>query len=116
MKEPSPIDEYLEVLPKDEKKELQRLRDIIQSTVPDIKERISYKICVFSVKRDLVGFASQKNHLSFYIMSPQLVSTMKKDLYGLKLSGATIHFAPQEPIPKQLIQNILKARLIEISK
>jgi hypothetical protein len=41
---------------------------------------------------------------------------MKKDLHGLKLSGATIHFTPQEPIPKKLIQKILKARLKEISK
>jgi len=115
LKEPSTIDEYLEVLPKDEKNELQKIRNIILSTVPNIKERISYKICVFSINKDLVGFASQKNHLSFYIMSPQLVSIMKKDLFGLKLSGATIHFTPQEPIPKQLIQKILKARLKEIS-
>ena len=49
-------------------------------------------------------------------MSPQLVSTMKKDFLSLKLSGATIHFTPQGPIPKQLIQKLLKARLKEISK
>jgi uncharacterized protein YdhG (YjbR/CyaY superfamily) len=97
LKEPSTIDEYLEVLSNDEKKELQRIRDIILSTIPDINERISYKICVFSVEKDLIGFASQKNHLSFYIMSPKLVSNMKKDLQGLKLSGATIYFTPQEP-------------------
>jgi uncharacterized protein YdhG (YjbR/CyaY superfamily) len=104
------------VLPNDEKTELQRIRDIILSTIPDINERISYKICVFSVKKDLIGFASQKNHLSFYIMSPKLVSNMKKDLQGLKLSGATIYFTPQEPLSKQLIQKILKARLKEIEK
>ena len=78
MKEPSTIDEYLSVLPNDEKKELQRLRNIILSTIPDIKERITYQICVFSVKKDLVDFASQKNHLSFYTMSPHLVRIMKR--------------------------------------
>jgi hypothetical protein len=41
---------------------------------------------------------------------------MKKDLQGLKLSEATIYFTPQEPLSKQLIQKILKARLKEIEK
>jgi hypothetical protein len=47
-------------------------------------------------------------------MSPRLVNKMRKDLQGLQLSGATIHFTPQDPIPKLLIQKILKARLKEI--
>ena len=55
------IDEYLNGLPIDEKQSLLKLRDIINSTIPDCKERISYKICVFSINKDLVGFASQKN-------------------------------------------------------
>ena len=111
----SNIDEYIADLPLDEQKSLQRLRDIICSTVPNCKERIAYKICVFSVNKDLVGFASQKNYLSFYTMSPPLLKKMKKELHGYDVSGATIHFSPQEPLPKLLIQKILKARLKEIS-
>ncbi len=41
-------------------------------------------------------------------MSSNLVRIIKKKLQGLKLSGATIHFTPQDPVPKQLIQNIIK--------
>jgi len=110
----STIDEYLEVLPDDIKKELQRIRDIILKTVPGIKERISYKICIFSLKKDLVGFASQKNHCSFYVMSPKLVIKMKTDLNDLKVSGATIHFTPNEPIPGPIIKKILKERIKEL--
>jgi uncharacterized protein YdhG (YjbR/CyaY superfamily) len=115
LNEPTTVDEYLEKLPVNEKKELQRIRSIIFETIPEIKEKIAYKICVFSLNRDLVGFASQKNHLSFYTMSPQLVKKMKNDLKGLKLSGATIHFTPQEPLPKIIIQKFLKVRIIEIT-
>ncbi len=79
-------------------------------------KRFPIRSVFFLLKKDLVGFASQKNHLSFYITSPQLVRNMKKDLQGLKFSGATIHFTPKEPFPKQLIQKILKARLKEIEK
>ena len=116
MNEVSTVDEYLAVLPLDVKKALQRIRTIINSTIPEISERIAYKICVFSLKKDLVGFASQKNYLSFYTMSPQLVQKIKDDLKSFSVSGATIHFATQEPLPKLLIQKILKARLKEIKK
>jgi len=50
------IDEYLADLPNDEKQSLQRLKDIIHSTVPNCKVRIAYKICVFFANKDLVGF------------------------------------------------------------
>jgi uncharacterized protein YdhG (YjbR/CyaY superfamily) len=108
------IDEYLNGLSIDEKQSLQKLRDIIHSTIPDCKERIAIKICVFSINKDLVGFASQKNHLSFYTMSPSLVKKMKKELQGYNVSGATIHFTPQEPLSKLLIQKILRERYKEI--
>lgn len=115
-KQISTIDEYLAVLPEDIKKELQRIRNIILKTVPKIKERIAYKICVFSLKKDLVGFASQKNHCSFYLMSPKLVIKMKADLKDLKVSGATIHFTPNEPMPESIIKRILKERIKEFEE
>ena len=110
------VDEYLNDLPIDEKQTLQKIRDIIRLIVPNCKEKISYKICIFSVKKDLVGFASQKNHLSFYTMSPPLVKKMKKELQVYDVSGATIHFSPKEPLPVSLIKKILNARMYEINK
>jgi uncharacterized protein YdhG (YjbR/CyaY superfamily) len=115
LNEATTVDEYLADLPQNKKKTLQKIRSIIYSTIPEAKERIAYKICVFSVKKDLVGFASQKNYLSFYTMSPPLVKKMKVDLKNFKLSGAAIHFSPREPLPKSLIQKILKDRLKEIT-
>jgi len=110
----STVDEYLDKLPQEEKDELQRIRKIVLSTKPKIKERIAYKICVFSFKKDLVGFASQKDFLSFYTMSPKLVKEMKEELSDYKLSGATIHFSFGEPLHTSLIKKIVKARISEI--
>lgn len=83
-KQISTIDEYLAVLPEEIKIELQRIRNIILKTVPKIKERIANKLCVFSLIKDIVGFASQKNPWSFYVMSPKLVVKMKNDLNDFK--------------------------------
>ena len=114
--EPSTVDEYLEVLTDDVREELQRVRSIILRTVPECRERIAYKICVFSLKRDLVGFASQRNHCSFYTMSPNLVKKMKEELLDCRVSGATIHFSPRDPLPESLIVKIVGTRAEEISR
>jgi hypothetical protein len=46
-------------------------------------------------------------------MSPPLVRKMKNELKGYKVSGATIHFDPKSPLPKSLVETILRARMDE---
>ena len=77
--------------------------------------KIAYKVCVYSLRRDLVGFASQKNHCSFYTMSPHLVKAMAEELKDYRVSGATIHFTPQKPLPESLLKKIIESRVEEIS-
>ena len=110
------VDEYLEKLPKDARISLQRLRKIIKSVVPAANERVSYGVPIVALDRDLVGFSSQKNHCSFYTMSPPLVKTMKKELQKFRVSGATIHFTPDDPLPESLVKKIVKSRLKETQR
>ena len=113
---PEEIDRYLAELSKDRQEELERVRQMIRKCVPDCTERIAYQIPVFRLNKDLVGLASQKKHLSFYTMSPDLVKVMKTDLAGFQVSGATIHFTPDHAMPEELIQKILNYRLKEIQQ
>lgn len=112
--EPSAVDEYLVVLTDDVREELQRVRSIILKKLPECRERIAYKIIVFSLKKDLVGIASQKNHCSFYTMSPNLVKEMEEELRDYRVSGATLHFTPREPLPESLIVKIVEERAREL--
>lgn len=41
---------------------------------------------------------------------------MKDNLNDVTVSGATIHFSPQKPLPDVLLRKILKERLKEISQ
>jgi uncharacterized protein YdhG (YjbR/CyaY superfamily) len=69
---------------------------------------------IFSLKRDLVGFVAQKKHLSFFTMSPELAREMRDEIERThKLSGATIHFSPEDPLPASLVKAIVNARLKE---
>jgi uncharacterized protein YdhG (YjbR/CyaY superfamily) len=113
--DPEAVDGYLASLPDDERNTLQELRQLIEATVPEVEERISYGTTViFALKRDLVGFAAQKKHLSFFTMSPELAGAMKKGIEEThRMSGATIHFSPENPLPASLVKDIVQARLNE---
>jgi uncharacterized protein YdhG (YjbR/CyaY superfamily) len=112
---PAAVDTYLDMLADNDRKTLQSLRELIKSEVPGVGERISYGTSViFSLDRDLVGFVAQPKHLSFFTMSPELAKKMKNEITEThKLSGATIHFTSDKPLPATLVKKIIKARVAE---
>ena len=116
--DPDAVDGYLAGLPDDQRQALEALRQLIKATVAGAQERISYGTSViFALKRDLVGFVAQKKHLSFFIMSPELASAMQEEIEKIhRVSGATIHFSPERPLPASLVRRILQARVTEQSE
>jgi uncharacterized protein YdhG (YjbR/CyaY superfamily) len=113
--DPAAVDAYLATLPEAEQETLESLRQLIKETIPPVEERISYGTTVmFSLGRDLVGFGSQKKHLSFFTASPKLATAMKGEITKTHIvSGATIHFTPDNPLPTALVKKIIEARLAE---
>lgn len=111
--DPDAVDEYLASLPNEERDTLEELRQLIKAEAPEVQERISYGTSViFALKRDLVGFVAQKKHLSFFTMSPELAEAMRDEIERThELSGATIHFSPEKPLPASLVKRILRQRL-----
>jgi uncharacterized protein YdhG (YjbR/CyaY superfamily) len=110
---PEEIDEYLSKLPEHDRVSLQDLRDRIKALAPNVTERIGYQMPILRINRDLVGFASQKNHLSLYTLSPGLMKRLKPELKGVEISGATIHFTSDNPIPDNVLEKIIMARIKE---
>ena len=110
---PQEVDAYLESLPDDDRSALERLRRIIRETAPECTERVSYGIPIFRLQRDLVGISAHKNHCSLHSMSPPLMTAMAEELRGFQVSGATIHFTPQKPLPTELVEKIVRERTKE---
>ena len=113
---PQEVNAYLAGLPTAERQALQDLREWIHELIPNLTERIGYGIPIFRREKDLVGMAMQKKHCSLYVMSPTLVKRLKPDLKEFNISGGTIHFQPETPIPRSLIERILRERLLEIDE
>jgi uncharacterized protein YdhG (YjbR/CyaY superfamily) len=108
---PLNFDHYVSLQPKEFRAGLIRMREIILSVVPQAEESISYQIPCFKYLYMLVGVGTNKNSCSFYTMSPPLVKQLKNELKDIKVSGATLHFSPNKPLPEDLIVKIVKTRM-----
>ncbi len=110
----TPIDNYLSNLPADQRQALQSLGEIVLSVMPDAEEVISYQVPTFKYKgKGVIAMSAKKDYCSLHLMSPPLAKAMADELKKY-LSGVTLHFTPEKPLPVSLVKKIVKARLKEM--
>lgn len=107
------VDEYLDALPEDVRTTLEKLRQTIKAAAPKAEEIISYQIPTYKFKGPLVHFAAFPDHCSLVVVSKSTIETFKSELKSHKISGTTIHFTADNPLPATLVQRIVKARIKE---
>lgn len=105
------VDQYLQNLPEDQKEALEKLRQTIKTLVPDVQEYLSYKMPAYYYQGMLCGFAAFKKHCSYFPWDSKTVEQFKDELKDFKTSAGTIQFTPEKPIPDDLLQKILLARV-----
>ena len=92
---------------------LTELRNIIKSIAPGAQEVFSYQVHCFKQIYMLVGIGTTKESCSLYTMSSKLVKQIKEELKGYKISGMTLHFKLDEPLPVDMITRIVLLRMQE---
>jgi len=111
--EPYEFNDYLLTQPTEFWSCLTELRNLIRSIVPDAAEVFSYQVHCFKQIYMLVGIGTTSEYCSFYTMSSKLVKQIKNELKGYKMSGMTLHFKPDEPLPVDIVTRIVLMRLQE---
>ena len=106
------VDDYISQFPKDIQKILENLRKLIKNTAPESKEMINYGIPTYKLNGNLVHFAGFKNHIGFY-PTPTGIEKFKDKLSDYKLSKGTIQFPINNPLPLDLIREIVIFRVNE---
>ncbi|MBP9779261.1 DUF1801 domain-containing protein [Candidatus Gracilibacteria bacterium] len=109
----NPIDLYISNI-KDplERDTLEKLRKTILEILPDSVECISYCMPAFKVHgKAVAGFAAFKNHLSFFPFSGSILSEFALELTDFTYTKSGIHFTPEKPIPRVLLEKIISKRL-----
>ena len=112
----SAVDDYLLGLEAPERAELERVRNIVKTTVPEAVESIGYGMPAFKYKgKPLFYYAAFTNHLSVFPTSGP-TEELKDKLVGYKVSKGTVQFTLDKPLPESLIIDMLQSRLADINK
>lgn len=107
------IEEYIQQFDQSKQLVLYTMYQIIKDTVPAITiEKISWGMPTFDLQGNLVHFAMHKNHIGFY-PGASGVLMFEERLTKYKHSKGAIQFPISDPLPKQLIIDIIIFRIKE---
>lgn len=107
------VDTYLAALPAGQRTALETLRRQIRAAAPGVSEVISYGVPVFKLGKSLVSLGAARKHCALYVMSSTVIDRFKDELAGYSTSVGTIRFAPEKPLPADLVERIVAARIAE---
>jgi uncharacterized protein YdhG (YjbR/CyaY superfamily) len=111
-KTPQSVDEYISNFPEEVQGKLDKLRAVIREAAPDAEEKISYQMPTYAQEGNLVHFAAYNKHIGFY-PTPSGIEKFKSELSVYKTSKGTIQFPLDEPIPYELVSEIVTFRVKE---
>ena len=106
------IDAYIANFPPAVAERLTALRDIIRQHAPDAEERIAYGIPTFHLHRNLVHFGGFAGHVGFY-PGPTGIAAFRTQLARFKGAKGSVQFPHDEPLPLDLVAEIVDFRVAE---
>lgn len=107
------VDRYISTFPNDVQEILIKIRTIIKKNAVVATESIAYGMPAYKTNgKPLVYFAAFKNHIGFYA-TPSGHNEFQDELSKYKQGKGSVQFSIDQPIPYNLIERIVKFRLIE---
>ncbi len=114
------VDDYIDSQKIEAQIVLKELRQLIHIAVPEVLEMTNYKVPAFilvpGMKPDLqIMMAAYANHVSFYPF-PATIAHFAEPLRAYKTGKGSVNFSYNEPLPKELILNMIRYREEEIRR
>jgi uncharacterized protein YdhG (YjbR/CyaY superfamily) len=108
------VDNYLASIDEPKRSTLAALRRTILDLLPDAEECISYGMPAYKVQgKTVAGFAAFKNHLGYLPHSGSVLDKLDDQLRRYERTKGSLHFPIDEPLPRELIRQLLRTRLLE---
>lgn len=109
------VDDALAALPSPGRESLQHVIDVARAVAPTAIDGVSYGVPALKVAgRPLIGVSASAQHLSVFPFSPEALEAVRPDLDGYSTSKGTLRFTPDRPVPDDVIERLVRARLAEI--
>ena len=107
------VDDYLVSFPEKAQITLGALRETIKAAAPDAKETIRYHIPTYEYHGPIIHFMAHDKYYSLIVTSRAVLEKIKGELVGYDISGTTIHFSDEHPLPSNLVKRIVAERVRE---
>ncbi len=113
---PAPeIDAYISQYPEQVRQRLRAIRDLAFELVPGATEAIKYRMPTIIWHGNLFHYAAFARHIGLYPL-PGVLETLKDELQAYKTGKGSIQFPHDQPLPLDLIRNIILLRLKEVAR
>ena len=106
------VDDYIAAQPKGAQAKLKQMRRAIKAVVPKAEEVISYCMPAFKQDGIVVWYAAAKKHFALYPKTA-VITAFRKELEPYDVVKGTIRFPIDQPLPLDLIQDIVRFRATE---
>jgi Uncharacterized conserved protein len=108
------VDEYFNAQPNMIKTALQEIKKCILEIVPEAGELINYNIPAYTLikggkREQQIMIAGYKNHIGFY-PHPTTIEHFDSELSKFKKGKGSVQFPLDQPLPKDLIMNMIQYR------
>lgn len=108
------VNEYFNSQPEYVKKVLLALRDCILSAEPNATELLNYNIPAYALvengkREQQIMIAGYKKHVGFY-PHPTTIQKFEEELSMYKRAKGSVQFPLDKPLPKELIERMVKYR------
>lgn len=109
------VEAYLADVPEPGQATLRQLRADLRAALPDAEEAMAYGCPAFKVGgKTVAGFAAHTKHLSYLPHSGTVTAVLAAELAGYDVTKGSVKFAPDEPLPAELVGRLVQARLTEL--
>ena len=114
MKSYTSIDQYIRSFPAPTRKILKELRAVMRKAAPQAGEKISYGIPTLFQDGNLVHYAAYAKHIGLY-GAPHAPKVFARKLEKYRTGKGTLQFPIGQPIPMELVRQIVERRVKENS-
>jgi uncharacterized protein YdhG (YjbR/CyaY superfamily) len=109
----SSVTEYIASFPDETQTRLNAIRNLVSSLCSEATESISYGMPAYKLGgKPLIYFAAFKQHIGLYA-TPSGHAQFKNELAHYKQGKGSVQFPLSEPLPIELIEQIIRFRLHE---
>jgi uncharacterized protein YdhG (YjbR/CyaY superfamily) len=112
MSKPTTVEEYISQVQEEVRDGFIELHRIILETAPEARSVMSYGMPAIKLEGIVVYYATWEKHYAIYPM-PSAMKAFAAQTKSYKTSKSTIQFPHGEPIPTELVRDIVAFRMQE---